>query len=417
MASLSSLVDHGAPKISETMEYVADELRKEASEIMDEVSATPSKSFVPEFLQLMQKCRLIYTRIPELAQNQKTALPSVLVLSKPLIKHLMFYFFDSMGTAQFPAELLDDMTDVYQLFTDKDAFEVPFLHVFAAVILKPSGPSVKQLCAFIDTFKGRISAEGNSTLRFERVLNDLKQTEGINEKFRKKKKELPVEFRVNVLSAGAWPLTRDVPLKVLPEMQTCIRQFKDYYNSHTKERLLNFNLATGTVSFDYTYNGERCCISAHTTFLHSILALNSDKVFAPGSVGLSSGLDTAETESQLNCLVHLHLCNKNGKYYSFNKNFTPQSSTMWISNLPTEGKTVQKTPIKRKAERNEFDVSIDAAIVKTLKTEKRLNFSTIYQRVIARLSPSFEPSHYDVKRRIEILVGKEFITRDAKRFF
>jgi cullin 3 len=55
---------------------------------------------------------------------------------------------------------------------------------------------------------------------------------------------------------------------------------------------------------------------------------------------------------------------------------------------------------------------IEAAIVRVMKSRKMLNHNNIVTEVTRQLAARFNPSPVDIKKRIESLIDREYLSRD-----
>lgn len=55
----------------------------------------------------------------------------------------------------------------------------------------------------------------------------------------------------------------------------------------------------------------------------------------------------------------------------------------------------------------------DAAIVRIMKARKSLDIGSLVMEAIRQLSVRFEPSSSDIKKRVEDLIERDYLERDA----
>ncbi|CAF1291540.1 unnamed protein product [Adineta steineri] len=57
---------------------------------------------------------------------------------------------------------------------------------------------------------------------------------------------------------------------------------------------------------------------------------------------------------------------------------------------------------------------IQAAIVRTMKARKQLDYNSLIEQIIPQLTSKFQPKILMIKKCIELLIEKEYLERDAK---
>ena len=161
-----------------------------------------------------------------------------------------------------------------------------------------------------------------------------------------------------------------------------------------------------------------------TTQCALILLLFSEKdnVLSYSKIKEMVGLDEVELER---CLLSMScgkikLLNKNPKSRSISS--TDQFSVNWELNIPTyrikipmivnkKTVTLEIGDTREKVDEERRDI-IDAAIVRIMKSRKTLSHNELVSEVIQQLSQRFMPSPALIKKRIEILLEREYLVRD-----
>jgi hypothetical protein len=81
--------------------------------------------------------------------------------------------------------------------------------------------------------------------------------------------------------------------------------------------------------------------------------------------------------------------------------------------IPPPPTLVKKKEIAEKVEMNR-DYSIDAVIVRIMKSRKQMKFTELHVEVIKQLSNIFTATPQQIKKRMESLIDKDYIERDEK---
>ena len=95
--------------------------------------------------------------------------------------------------------------------------------------------------------------------------------------------------------------------------------------------------------------------------------------------------------------------------FSFNGKFTSTQRRLKIPLPPVDEK-------KKIIEDVESDRKylVDAAIVRTMKSRKTMLYQQLIMEVVAQLQKMFKPDIKQIKKRIDDLIGREFLERDKE---
>lgn len=102
---------------------------------------------------------------------------------------------------------------------------------------------------------------------------------------------------------------------------------------------------------------------------------------------------------------------EDGDVFHFNADFTSSRHKIKINQIQL-AETVEENKKTNEQVLQDRAMSIDAAIVRTMKTRKTLSHKLLVQEVMLQLK--FTVKGTDLKKRIESLIEREFLERSAE---
>jgi len=100
--------------------------------------------------------------------------------------------------------------------------------------------------------------------------------------------------------------------------------------------------------------------------------------------------------------------------FTVNDNFTSKTVKVKLMAVSSTKEGEQEQTDTRAKVNEDRQPQIDAAIVRIMKARKQLDHNAIITEVTRQLAPRFLPSPPDIKKRIEKLIEREFLERDAE---
>lgn len=235
-----------------------------------------------------------------------------------------------------------------------------------------------------------------------------------------------IDFSVAILTTGSWPLTPSSPLVVSPEVLYCMRQLETFYGERHTGRRLTWLPHMGNAELRGRFGGgTRLHELSMTAAAAAVLLLfNRADSLTTVDIGTATGLTGGELKRTLQALslAKHRVLNKSPRVrvvadtdvFSFNDAFTSKLFRFKVLTV-SAGK---ETDAEKKETRSRIDddrkPQIEAALVRVMKARKRLEHSALVAEATSLLTPRFTPPPADVKKRIESLVEREFLTRDAE---
>jgi len=265
------------------------------------------------------------------------------------------------------------------------------------------------------------------TSKLQRMFTDITLSGDINEKFkeflRNKSLELgKVDFNIMVLTAGSWPLqTQSSNFNVPQELEKCVNHFQTYYNTQHHGRKLNWlhHLSKGDIralclkkKYEMQVSNYQMAVmllynSAEGNSITFEHALNSTSI---KDVELKKTIESLVEAKLLICKDR-----KDGEYaltdsFTINSAFTSKRLKIKLT-AAVQKETKQENDQTHKAVEEDRKIFLQAAIVRIMKARKVLNHVNLVQEVIEQAKVRFTPHIPMIKKCIEGLIEKEYLTR------
>ncbi|KAL4633470.1 hypothetical protein ACB092_04G125400 [Castanea dentata] len=226
-----------------------------------------------------------------------------------------------------------------------------------------------------------------------------------------------IDFSVTVLTSGFWPTYKSFNLSLPMEMAKCVQVFKDFYDTQTKHRRLTWIYSLGTCNINAKFETKTIELIVSTYQAAALLLFNSSDRLSFSEIRTQLNL----TDDDLVRLLHSLSCAKykilkkepNTKTISttdnfeFNYKFTDRMRRIKIPVPPVDErkKVIEEVDKDRR-------YTIDAAIVRTMKSRKVLELQKLVIECVEQLSNMFKPDIKLIKKRIEDLITRDFLERD-----
>ena len=138
--------------------------------------------------------------------------------------------------------------------------------------------------------------------------------------------------------------------------------------------------------------------------------VNMEEEKDASAAGNEMQIDTSVVSSSSQVTVNNDAANRLQDRFTLNFSFSTNQYriNLAIPTLEDEGSGTQKPKQKVVQDRAH---TIDAAIIKRMKADKRMEYNQLLTQVLAALS-MFQPEPAFVKKRIEKLINDEFLARD-----
>ncbi|GMY20938.1 cullin-1 [Fagus crenata] len=237
------------------------------------------------------------------------------------------------------------------------------------------------------------SARENQTIFEEYLRNNTNVNTGI-------------DLNVTVLTSGFWPSYKSFDLSLPLEMVRCVEVFKGFYETRTKHRKLRWIYSLGFCTINGKFESKHIELIVSTSQAAALLLFNN-----------ADRLSYSEIMTQLNLnhddvvrLLHSLSCAKY-KILIKEPNTRTVSATDNFEYLPP---TVDERRRVIEEVNNDRRYTIDAAIVRIMKSHKVLGHQQLVMECVEQLGRMFKPDIKTIKKRIEDLITRDYLERDKE---
>ena len=320
-------------------------------------------------------------------------------------------------------DLLDRALMLFRFLNDKDLFERYYkAHLSKRLLLSRtvSDDAERSMISKLKTECGF-----SFTSKLEGMFTDIRLSADAMDNFRaslaKRSMSLPIELSVSVLTTGFWP-TAAAGNCVLPsEAMLCCDEFKrNYLATHTGRRLTwQYNLGQAELRARFPLRRHELVVSTYAMCI--LLLFNNADALTYKDIAQALQIDAGDLVRNLQSLA-------SGKYrvltkepkgkdvnetdiFHYNAKFTNKTIKFKIATVSAKTETVEQrseTMAKNDEDRKHL---IEAYIVKVMKMRKRLSHNLLVAEVTKQLGARFRPSVAVIKKRLESLLEREYITR------
>jgi cullin 1 len=291
-------------------------------------------------------------------------------------------------------EILEKVVQLLTYVTDKDLFLEIYKNQLAKRLLTQKSFSEDWEKLMISKLKLRCGAQYTS--RMEGMLHDLR----VHNHYEKGMGS------VRILTAGYWPPSTHYPHLVMPnEMRKYMEEVTEQYRNKHSGRRLTWCYGLGSAILRYK------SFHLHVSTLQAVILLmfSGELTLREIHDRVPIPLDHLQPlMHSLSCTKHKILVKIEGTdRYVVNTAFTSPKKAVTIP-IPI----LENTNTARKVEEDRSH-TVDAAIVRIMKTRKVMSHLSLVGEVIGQLT-LFRPDLRLVKQRIHSLVDREFLERDIE---
>ncbi|CAO2203520.1 unnamed protein product [Urochloa humidicola] len=317
-------------------------------------------------------------------------------------------------------ENLDKVVKLLTYISDKDLFIEFHRKKLGRPLLFDKSGDDEQERSLLSKLKQYFG--GQFTSKMEGMLNDVSFAKENQSKFENFIGNNPglypsVDLSVQVLTTGYWPTYKSSEMNIPSEMVKCIEVFKQFYQSMTKHRKLNWIYSLGNCNIVGNFDAKPIELVV-TTYQGALLLLfNEAERLSFSEIVTQLNLsedDTARVLHSLSCGKY-KLLNKEPNtrtispkdVFEFNNKFTDRMRRIKVQLPPADEKKKVIDDVNK-----DRRFAIDAALVRIMKSRKIMAHQNLVAECVEQLSRMFKPDIKMIKRRIEDLITREYLERD-----
>lgn len=232
------------------------------------------------------------------------------------------------------------------------------------------------------------------------------------------------EMEVQVLTTGYWPVYPQYPNLVLPASLLALQEdFGQHYKSKYQGRRMTWQYALGHVVVKCTLNKKPYELIVSLVQALVLMQFNDHGQRSLAQLQASIGVEADELERALLSLTQgkdgtrILKCREKKKRYTaddvfaVNEKFTSKLRRIRISNILWKETKQERDETHKVVSRDRLYL-LDAVLVRILKSRKTISHPALMAQVLEQVKVPAKAS--DVKLRIESLIEREYMERDAQ---
>lgn len=333
-------------------------------------------------------------------------------------------------------EELQKVIVVFRYLADKDVFEAYYKQHLAKRLLGGRSVSDEAERAMVSQLKAECGYQFTSKL--EGMFNDMRISRDMRSSYKAHAKcsEGGVDMEVDVLTNGYWPSQNVKPCTLPSKVQEAIDHFSKFYLDKHTGRKLSWQTSAGSAEIRAVFGEKRHDLCVSTYQMCILLLFNDDDTLTLGQIRSRTQIPDMELRRHLIslCTPKHRILRKGSKgraivsdddTFTFNSDYTSKLKRVRIplvkeSSVKEGGSAaapeVASIPAPVEEDRRHL---VEAAIVRIMKARKALHHNDLIAEVTRQLSIRFNPSPQFIKKRVESLMERDYLTRaeDDRRVY
>ncbi|KAK7266369.1 hypothetical protein RIF29_19013 [Crotalaria pallida] len=321
--------------------------------------------------------------------------------------------------------ILDKVMMLFRYLQEKDVFEKYYKQHLAKRLL--SGKTISDDAERSLIVKLKTECGYQFTSKLEGMFTDMKTSADTMQGFYA---SLGSEFgdsrmlAVQVLTTGSWP-TQPSPQCNLPsEIMTICDKFRSYYLGTHNGRRLSWQTNMGTADLKATFGkGQKHELNVSTYQMCVLMLFNNADRLTCKEIEQATSIPISELKrclQSLACAKGRNVLRKEpmskdvseDDAFFFNDKFTSKFFKVKIGTVVAQRESEPENLETRQRLEEDRKPQIEAAIVRIMKARKSLDHNNVVAEVTKQLQSRFLPNPVLIKKRIESLIEREFLSRD-----
>ena len=319
--------------------------------------------------------------------------------------------------------LLDSVLVLFRFLSGKDVFEAFYKKDLAKRLLLHRSASVDAEKSMLGKLKGECGAQFTS--KMEGMFRDMDLSRDVTAAFREAYPSLGVETSCSVLTAGFWPSYPADEVALPRELDTLQAQFQTFYLNKHGGRKLAWRHALGSCVLRARFASCGVREIAVSVFQTAVLMLFNDVASEEGCLSFAdikcaTRLEDGELRRTLQSLAcgKVRILTKSpkgkdigdGDTFAVNDSLQEARYRIKVNTVQLKETQEEVAAVNEKVQQDR-QYQVDAAIVRIMKTRRVLAHAALLDELVRQLQ--FECKREDLKKRIESLIDREYLERDA----
>jgi cullin-4 len=301
------------------------------------------------------------------------------------------------------------MINIFKLINSKDVFEAIYFNRLAKRLLLEKSKSNDLEKSVISKLKSECGSV--FILRLRNIQNDIDFSKNFNESFQKSH-DCPIEFKAWVLTESGWPKASILKPNLPESLQILKDEFSKFYTGQMNKRYLvwNTSMAYCELNCFLRHGNKSLTVSFHQGII--LLLFNRFEQMTLEDIAVKTALPLEVVKVEMTQLMkRCKIVMKDGEGHElrFNPDFKHRLYKITVNTFQLKETLVETRETIEKV-LSERAYIIDAAIVRIMKSRRKLQFKDLLNEVFTNIR--FDVSTADVKKRIDTLIEREFISRD-----
>ena len=346
-----------------------------------------------------------------------------------------------LGEDELEAEF-DQVIVLFRYVHGKDVFEAFYKKDLAKRLLLGRSGSIDAEKAMIARLKSECGA--GFTQKLEGMFKDVQASRDTMAAYREsapdqeKLRGSGMEMNVSVLTQSFWPTYQQVQVNLPADMLLQQGVFKDFYLSKHSGRRLHWHDSLGQCVLKVNFEGGKKEVV--TSLFQALVLLLFQEVdeLPVAAVAQSTALEEGDLVRTVGSLCHrrapLLRVRRAGRapgaedspaadespgsrldrddVVVFNRGFKSAAYRVKVNNLQLKESTEEREATSDRVIQDR-QYQVDAAVVRIMKTRKTLSHVLLMNELVQQLKFTVRPA--DMKKRIESLIEREYLERDAQK--
>jgi len=395
--------------------------------------AERERTLVQDLLQFKEKLDRIlsdsFSSNEQFGHSLKEAFESFINVRQNRSAELVARFIDAKlrsgnkGTSEEELEeVLDKTMTLFRYIDGKDMFEAFYKKDLSKRLLLDKSASVDAEKSMISKLKAECGS--GFTSKLEGMFKDVDLSRDVMTSFKESPQardiESDVELSVHVLTQGYWPTYPPVEVKLPREVLRLQEIFNTYYTAKHNGRRLQWHPCLGHCTLKATFPSGRKELVVSLLQAIVLLLFNDGEQFSYSDILAATGIEDKELKVTLQSLAcaKQRVLRKEPKgrdvadddVFFFDADFKHPLFRIKVNSIQMrENEQENEQTTERVFQDRQYQ--IDAAIVRIMKARKTLTHSLLISELYQQLKFPLKPP--DLKKRIESLIDREYLERDA----